>query len=93
MSHEPQHSDVQTCLSVSSISHSKKAGGITKKQLRKLKKQVNTAVTKPRVGEKYAVVEVFCPPRFVPQVEKMGLYGEDGALWPFTGHQEWLELG
>ena len=75
MSHEPQQSDVQTCLSVGSISHSKKAGGITKKQLRKLKKQVNTAVTKPKVGEKYAVVEVFCPPRFVPQVEKMGLHG------------------
>ena len=66
---------VQPCHAVNSISSSKKAGGITKKQLRKLKKQVKTAVKKPQVGNKYAVVEVFCPPRFVPEVEKLGLRG------------------
>ena len=27
------------------------------------------------MGKKYAVVEVFCPPRLVPEVHKMGLDG------------------
>eukprot|EP00435_Cladocopium_sp_Y103_P017847 s883_g4.t1 len=55
------------------IPSSKKAGGISKRQLRKLKTQVNHHSAK--VGNKYAVVEVFSPPRVVPQVERMGLKG------------------
>ena len=55
------------------IAPSTKQGGISKKQLRQWKAQVKR---NPRpLGQKYAVVEVFSPPRVVPQVEKMGLKG------------------
>lgn len=55
------------------MSCSRKQGGISKKQLRKLKCQVTKGL-KP-VGKKYAVVELFCPPRLTPEVEKLGLRG------------------
>ena len=55
------------------MSNSRKQGGISKKQVRKIKHQVNKGL-KP-VGKKYAVVELFCPPRLTPEVEKLGLKG------------------
>eukprot|EP00435_Cladocopium_sp_Y103_P001293 s456_g1.t1 len=65
----------QECHAVQGVPKSKKVGGITKKQLRKLKKQVANQAKTSKVGKKYAIVEVFCPPRFVPEVEKLGLRG------------------
>eukprot|EP00435_Cladocopium_sp_Y103_P024394 s443_g6.t1 len=55
------------------ISASKKSGGLSRKQFRQLKSQVKKGV-KP-LGTKYAVIEVFSPPRATAQVEKMGLRG------------------
>ena len=57
------------------ISDSNKSGGVSRKQLRKLRSQAQKGL-KP-VGKKFAVVEVFCPPRLTPQVEKIGLRGLD----------------
>ena len=54
------------------MSVSKKTG-VTKKQLRSLRSQVKHA-QRP-LGTKYAVVEVFSPPRFTTQVEIMGFKG------------------
>eukprot|EP00435_Cladocopium_sp_Y103_P076318 s154_g90.t1 len=73
--HNASADTAHACHAMESISASKKKGGITKKQLRKLKNQVKHVVKKPPVGKKYAVVKVFCPPRFVPEVEKRGLRG------------------
>ena len=69
----PCQSDV--CHAIQGVPVSKKSGGISRKQLRSLKKQVSTGIQTSKVGKKYAVVEVFCPPRFVPEVERMGLKG------------------
>eukprot|EP00435_Cladocopium_sp_Y103_P060613 s808_g22.t1 len=55
------------------MSASRKAGGITKKQLRVLKAQVNKGCSK--LGKKYLVAEIFSPPRLVPQVEQAGYRG------------------
>ena len=44
---------------------------LPRKQLRQLNHQLKST----RLGSKYAVAEVFCPPRFTPEVEKMGLKG------------------
>ena len=63
------------CHAVQGVSSSKKQGGISKKQLRSLRKQVKEGVRSSKVGKKYAVVEVLCPPRSVPEVEKLGLRG------------------
>eukprot|EP00435_Cladocopium_sp_Y103_P050118 s180_g15.t1 len=84
------------CHAASRIPVSKKAGGLTKKQTRSLESQVKTATSKPRVGQKYAVVEVFCPPRFVPEVERMGLRGlslDTSTGWDLNDarQQEWVE--
>jgi len=65
----PSHS----CHAAANIPIRKKDGSLTKKQLRKLGNQVKSATKTPQIGAKYGVVEVFCPPRFVPEVEKMGL--------------------
>ena len=65
----PSHS----CHAAANIPIRKKDGSLTKKQLRKLGNQVKSATKTPQIGAKYGVVEVFCPPRFVPAVEKMGL--------------------
>ena len=51
----------------------KREGGLSRKQLRSIRSQVQRGVYP--VGEKYAVVEVFSPPRVVPQVERLGLHG------------------
>ena len=69
----PCQSDV--CHAVQGVPVSKKSGGISRKQLRSLRRQVPTGIQTSKVGKKYAVVEVFCPPRFVPEVERMGLKG------------------
>eukprot|EP00435_Cladocopium_sp_Y103_P045506 s941_g13.t1 len=68
-------------VSMSHVPDSVKSGGISKKQMRKLRHQVSKGL-KP-VGKKYAVVEVFCPPRLTPEVEKLGLRGL--ALDKLTG--------
>lgn len=60
---------------VQGVSARKKQGGISKKQLRSLRKQVKEGVRSSKVRKKYAVVEVFCPPHFVSEVEKLGLKG------------------
>ena len=51
------------------ISNTIKQGGMSRKQLRQLKSQMKHK-SRP-LGQKYAVVEAFSPPRVVPQVEKM----------------------
>ena len=89
----PGHSE--PCHAVQGISPSKKQGGISKKQLRSLKKQVQDGVKSTRVGKKYAVVEVFCPPRFVPEVEKLGFKGlslDTSTGWDLNDakSQEWV---
>ena len=56
-----------------SVPDKRKNGGISKKQLRRIKHQVSKGL-KP-AGKKYAVVEVFCPPRSMPEVEKFGSRG------------------
>ena len=102
ISHKPKTDNlpVETTLVTESfpivtdnISQSTKNGGISKKQLRNLKSQVKRA-NKP-LGQKYAVVEVFSPPRVVPQVEKMGLRGLSVDIkqgWDLTDPvtQSWL---
>ena len=52
-------------------------------------------VQSSKVGKKHAVVEVFCPPRFVPEVEKLGLRGlslDTCTGWDLneTKSQEWV---
>eukprot|EP00435_Cladocopium_sp_Y103_P057373 s281_g19.t1 len=69
----PDLNEALTSTAVEPMSESRKLGGISKKQMRKLKHQVSKGL-KP-VGKKYAIAEVFCPPRLTPQVEKMGLRG------------------
>eukprot|EP00435_Cladocopium_sp_Y103_P016757 s3691_g4.t1 len=69
----PPINEALTSSAEKSVSCSKKQGGISKKQLRKLKHQVSKGL-RP-VGKKYAVAEIFCPPRLTPEVEKMGLRG------------------
>jgi len=56
---------------------------------------VKEGVRSSRVGKKYAVVEVFCPPRFVPDVKKLGLKGlsvDTCTGWDLnkTKSQEWV---
>ena len=76
-----------------SIPHSVKTGGISKKQLRKIKSRVNQGLTP--LCTKYAVVEIFCPRHAAPEVKKMGLRGLsiDKTLgWDLldTKQQDWL---
>eukprot|EP00435_Cladocopium_sp_Y103_P071090 s130_g36.t1 len=80
------------CQFTASVSSSKKQGGVTKKQLRQLQHQLKN----PKVGQKYAVVEVFSPPRFVPQVEARGLKGLSLDIrtgWDFNvkANREWAK--
>ena len=80
------------CCSTAKIPDSKKQGGVTRKQIRQLKSQLKN----PRVGAKYAVAEIFSPPRFVPQVEKCGLRGLSCDLtngWDFNdkAQREWVK--
>eukprot|EP00435_Cladocopium_sp_Y103_P046254 s603_g13.t1 len=83
----------QMSVQPANVAHSRKNGGISKKQVRRLKRQVQKGL-KP-VGRKYAVVEVFCPPRVVPEVEKLGLKGLSVDIqhgWDLTDRRtaEWL---
>eukprot|EP00435_Cladocopium_sp_Y103_P055765 s362_g18.t1 len=76
------------------LSASRKAGGITKKQLRSLHAQVKKGC-KP-LGQKYLIAEVFCPPRLTPQVEKAGFRGLSLDIkqgWDLTDPkiQDWVE--
>ena len=92
----PSPPDVNETListAVEPMSESRKLGGISKKQIRKLKHQVVKGL-KP-VGKKYAVAEIFCPPRLTPQVEKMGLRGlsldlQQGWNLEDSKLQEWV---
>eukprot|EP00435_Cladocopium_sp_Y103_P021891 s1135_g5.t1 len=75
------------------VANSRKNGGISKKQVRKLKHQAQKGL-KP-IGQKYAGVEVFCPPRLVPEVEKLGLKGLSVDIkqgWDLTDSRtaDWL---
>ena len=74
-SHNPEVpiAEALTSTAVPTVPDSRKSGGISKKQLRRLRSQVTKGL-KP-VGQKYAVIEVFCPPRLTPEVAKLGLRG------------------
>ena len=89
----PQDNEVLASSKTTPVANSRKNGGISKKQVRKLKFQAQKGL-KP-VGKKYAVVEVFCPPRLVPEVEKLGLKGLSIDIkqgWDLTNPTtaEWL---
>eukprot|EP00435_Cladocopium_sp_Y103_P035542 s519_g9.t1 len=89
----PQVNEALASSKATPVANSRKNGGISKKQVRKLKFQAQKGL-KP-VGQKYAVVEVFCPPRLVPEVEKLGLRGLSVDIkqgWDLTNPTtvEWL---
>eukprot|EP00435_Cladocopium_sp_Y103_P020594 s2229_g5.t1 len=93
---EPMPCCEHSCHVAEAMPCSKKLGGITRKQVRKLGNQVKAASKAVPLGTKYAVVEVFCPPRFVPEVEKMGYKGlslDTSTGWDLDDpkQQEWVE--